>query len=395
MPKVIFNGEAGDAYTNETEKVQYQFVASLVNTCGTCLQYHLAVSSYWPIPLHRGCRCRQTLVAPGATAEPWVDFRKMLDEMSAGQRREAVGASNYRLLKRGVVQWDDVVTNTRVRSFREVVARKRLTVPDLKSLGINERIARAAYDSTHTTGHQAAALHRKALVEQLNRAGVSTQQVRESFARGVASKVVLVKPHGPASPGSGVVPKPIEPLIPRLGLDAKKVKAAVAKPAPKPIKTPQDAADLVRSLGVDVTVLNSTQAKAKYGEKEYKSIPASYSPTFDEISINAAAEAWKDPGRLAKSKADGVLSTGNYEGVVHHEVGHHKHRNALGAKEFVELSKRVLPDDLVDLIEKHVSGYAATNQVEFVAEAYALIQAGGRIPKVLMDFYASLKGPTP
>lgn len=216
---------------------------------GCVFQYHLAISSYWPLPIHRSCACRQTLVKPGQTAEPWVDYRKMLDSMSPAQRREAIGASNYKLLSEGVVKWDDVVTNSRVRSFREVVAREKLTVPELKAMGVSERIAQAAWDSTHTTGHQAAAAHRKALVDQLARAGVSPQQVRQGFAKGLAAKVRLVDIPPPATPAKVVVPpKPIEPLIKTLNLDAKKVKAAVApKAPPKPPAFPASKAEVVNA----------------------------------------------------------------------------------------------------------------------------------------------------
>jgi hypothetical protein len=230
MPKVIFNGEEGDAFTNETGKVLYQFHASLSNTCGVCLSYHLAISSYWPIPIHRNCACHQTFIAPGATAEPWVDYRKILDEMSPAQQREAIGASNYKLLTEGVVKWDDIVTNTRVRSLREVVAREKLTIPDLKSVGVRDDVAKAAWSSVHTTGHEAAAAHRKILVENLTKAGVSPQQIKQGFSRGIAARVTLVKPHGPGGGGATAGPfTPIEPLIEYLRLDAEKVKAAIKR----------------------------------------------------------------------------------------------------------------------------------------------------------------------
>jgi len=231
MPKVIFNGEAGDAFTNETSRVLFQFHASLTNTCGTCLMYHLAISSWWPIPLHRNCACTQTLVKPGATAEPWVDFRKLLDGMSPAQKREAVGASNYKLLKRGVVKWEDVVTNTRVRSLREVVAREKLTVKDMKAAGVREAVAKSAWTSVHTTAHEAAAAHRKTLVESLSKAGLTPEQIKQGFSRGIASRVKLIEIPPPKGPTKGVAPLPVAPLVDLFGLDAAKVKAAMEKAA--------------------------------------------------------------------------------------------------------------------------------------------------------------------
>lgn len=148
--------------------------------------------------------------------------------MSEDQRREAVGASNYKLLKAGVIKWDDVVTNTRVRSLREVVARKKLTMPALQAAGVKKSVAEAAWSSVHTTGHEAAAIHRKALISNLQGAGLTTDQVKQGFARGVADRVKLtdIPPTGPKAPA---LPLPIEPLIKLLGLDAEKVKAAMKK----------------------------------------------------------------------------------------------------------------------------------------------------------------------
>jgi len=230
MPKVIFNGEEGEAWTNDTETVRYQFVASLTNTCGVCLSYHMAISSYWPIPIHKNCSCTQRLVKPGATAEPWVDFRKILDGMSDDQKREAVGAGNYKLLKAGVVKWEDVVTNTRVRSLREVVAREKLTVPQMSSAGVGKGVAEAAWQSVHTTAHEAARAHRKTLVDALRDAGLTAEQVKRGFAEGIAKRVRLIDiPPPPTGPTVPTAPIPIEPLIELLKLDAEKVKAALKK----------------------------------------------------------------------------------------------------------------------------------------------------------------------
>jgi len=229
MAKVIFNGEAGEVWTNESPKVYYQLFASLSNTCATCLQYHHAIGPYWPLPIHRTCRCRQDVVKPGATAQPFVDYRAILDGMSPAQKTKAVGASNYRLLERGVVKWEDVVTKQRVRSFREVVAREKLTVKELTKLGVPEHIARSAYDAVNTSETAALAAHRKLLVERLEDAGLSRAQIRERFAAGVAERVRLgqVGGGGLAGPSVPVAPRPIEPLIPSLGLDAEKVRAAL------------------------------------------------------------------------------------------------------------------------------------------------------------------------
>ena len=42
--RVIHTGPAGTVFTNGTARVQWQFLASLWNTCGTCLGYHTRIS---------------------------------------------------------------------------------------------------------------------------------------------------------------------------------------------------------------------------------------------------------------------------------------------------------------------------------------------------------------
>jgi len=37
MPNIIWNGNPGERWVNDTGVARYQFFASLVNTCGVCL----------------------------------------------------------------------------------------------------------------------------------------------------------------------------------------------------------------------------------------------------------------------------------------------------------------------------------------------------------------------
>lgn len=182
MKKVIFNGEPGERWTNDTPKVQYQFVAELRNTCGACLQYHMAIASFWPIPIHRGCRCRQAPVRPGQAAEPWVDFRELLDGMDPSQRRAAVGSTLYKLVKRGVVKWDDAVTGSRVRTLQEVVARNKVGVDAMVKAGARKPIAEAAWRAVNTPELKIVDARHKALVAGLERAGVSRDKTIEDAA---------------------------------------------------------------------------------------------------------------------------------------------------------------------------------------------------------------------
>lgn len=208
MPRVVFNGEPGDVWTNETGRAQYQFVARLSNTCGVCFQYHLAISSSWPIPLHRGCRCTQVLIVPGEDARPFVDFRATLGGLGPDQQAAAVGTSNWKLIQSGAVRWEDVVTTTRVRDLREVVSRQQLSVARMRKAGVSRSVAVRAYETVNTPAHELADRRRAELVEKLKKAGLSHEQVGGAVAEKLAArvrvgpkpKVLEPGPAGPAGP---------------------------------------------------------------------------------------------------------------------------------------------------------------------------------------------------
>jgi hypothetical protein len=210
---VIFNGTAGTFHENTSEYVQYQFIASLFNTCGVCLSYHMAIKrGPWFIPIHFGCNCKQALLKPGATApNAFVDFREILDQMPHSQQVAAIGASNYKLLKNGVIEWKDVVTPLRVRPLREVVALKKLSIKSMVDVGVRPSIAQTAHASVHTAEHELIAQQRKELVDNLKGAGLSHEQLVDQLAKGLASRVSIgAGPDtyglGPAWKGGPVAP---------------------------------------------------------------------------------------------------------------------------------------------------------------------------------------------
>jgi hypothetical protein len=211
--RIIFNGEPGSTWTNNTERVRYQFVCSLINTCSACLQYHLAIGPWWPIPIHRRCRCRQVPVAVGAPAPyPFVDFRKLLDEllpqfhMRGGKRvlirqhAAAIGAGNYRLLKAGVVKWDEIVTKYRVRTLREVVAVNKVSLKTMLKAGVKPSVAETAHAAVHTPEAELVRQHREQLIQKITAAGVPQKALVEELARGLFSRVGIVG--GAAGPQS-------------------------------------------------------------------------------------------------------------------------------------------------------------------------------------------------
>jgi hypothetical protein len=201
--RVIIDGEPGTTWTNDTEKVRYQFVCALINTCGTCLQYHMKIGAWWPIPIHHGCRCHQLMIKPGADApHEFVDYRELLDKMPPAEQAAAIGASNYKLLKAGVVKWEDIVTRSRVRDLREVVAKKKLTVEEMTKAGVGQRWAEEAHAAVHTPEHEIVAAKRQELLQKLVGAGLSQEKIVGELAARLAARVTIAEgPEGPYTTG--------------------------------------------------------------------------------------------------------------------------------------------------------------------------------------------------
>jgi hypothetical protein len=201
--RVIYSGEAGTRFTNETGKVRYQFIAALNNTSGVCLQYHLKVSAAWPIPIHYGCRCIQRMVKPGQQAQhDFCDYRKLLDNMSESDKAAAIGASNYRLLKSGLAKWEDIVTPNRVRDFREVVAKKNLSVKQMVDHGVKKYQAEQAYSAVHTAEHEHVERQRRELLQKLTGAGLSQENLVRELSSSLAARVTIAAgPEGPYTSG--------------------------------------------------------------------------------------------------------------------------------------------------------------------------------------------------
>jgi hypothetical protein len=200
----IINGEPGERWTNNTGKVQYQFHAALINTCGVCLQYHNAIGSWWPIPIHHGCRCHQTLIKPAAEApHPFVDYRELLDAMPKAEQAAAIEASNYKLFKAGVVKWEDIVTRSRVRNLREVVAKKKLTVDDMKRAGVGRVQVQRAYTAVRAPEHELVAQQRQEIMQRLVGAGLSQEAIVGELSKCLAARVMIAEgPMGPYTEGS-------------------------------------------------------------------------------------------------------------------------------------------------------------------------------------------------
>ncbi len=189
--RTIWNGEPGTVWTNDTARVAYQLLCDWANTCGMCAQYDHAIGPWWGIPLHDGCNCEQHAIKPGNRAKPFVDYRQIIDDLPYDQQVKVVGASNYRLLKEGLITWADVVTPSRVRDLREVVATKKLTVKQMVAAGVKPRYAEEAYRTVHTPEHELVEARRRELLEKIKGAGVNQETLARELATSLASRVTI------------------------------------------------------------------------------------------------------------------------------------------------------------------------------------------------------------
>jgi hypothetical protein len=154
--------------------------------------------SPWPIQLHHGCRCEQRRVDPDQKApHAFADYRTMLDEMSHADRVKAIGSSVYNLLARGVIEWKDVVTRYRVRSLKEVVTNKKLSIKTIEANGARPCIAEMAHAAVRTPEQEtvraarAALLALLALLVSLEKAAVHQEALIEVLAKTLSGRAEL------------------------------------------------------------------------------------------------------------------------------------------------------------------------------------------------------------
>ena len=193
-------GTPGERFVNDGSRPLYQFVATLQNTCGACLQYHLAIGPWWPIKIHRRCNCEQFVVRPGATApHPFCDFRELLDNMSHRNQVAAIGASNYALLRAGVVDWKEIVTRYRVRTLREVIAINKVSEKTALAAGVKPGVAKVAYAAVKAPEAEMIRQHRAELTRQITAAGVPHEQLVRQIGEAIVNRVTIVGSSGAQS----------------------------------------------------------------------------------------------------------------------------------------------------------------------------------------------------
>lgn len=192
----VYSGKPGTVWTNTTGTILYQLVCDLSHVCGTCLQFHMQIGASWPIPFHRFCRCRQILLQPGEDGLPFADFRQVLDGLTSSQKRDAIGKSNYSMLRSCLISWDDVVSPTRVRTLQEIAWKKKLTVDEMVRAGVQPRWAKQAYAASRTASQTTAAAERASLIAKLRNSGISEHDMRDAIKRGIAERISISGPSG-------------------------------------------------------------------------------------------------------------------------------------------------------------------------------------------------------
>jgi SPP1 gp7 family putative phage head morphogenesis protein len=121
------------------------------------------------------------------------------------------------------------------------------------------------------------------------------------------------------------------------------------------------------------------------------SVYAQYSTRRRVIRLNTLATGWSTlPRDAASYYKRGFWSSANPMSLIDHEVGHAAHHIKIGSR-FVRL--RELTTLEKQLIKKHVSRYALTDAVEFVAEVYSARLDGRRFPASIMNLYREFGGP--
>jgi hypothetical protein len=433
--RLIFNGEPGDTYTNDTGRVLYQLIVNWHFSCGLCAQYDHAIGPSWPIPFHRNCRCHQLALWPGMESQPYVDFRAKINELDHREQGKVVGRSNLILIENGVVQWSDVVTRTRIRELREVVSIKKLDTKTMANVGVEPQIAEQAYASVHTSAHQFAEETRRRLVEAILAKGVERDKLRQVVSERLAARVTISM--GPSGPGSLPVtptdltppptppspkpattpspkpkpkPKPPTPAQPAPAqVEAAYIKALnLSKPAPQPpapaVRIPEGMnRDLVlKSLAVadkyqvPVEVEGHAYLAANYGTERVKNIHAAFDAGIGKIFLNEKSSYWTDPqAALERWQKSGFVSTAAEDHTIVHEVGHALHHRSVGRDGLQTLRMQTFSDKQKEFIRKAISWYAAANPAEFVAEVFAGLVAGKQYDNVVMRYYDKIKGPRP
>ncbi len=184
---IIWPGDPGTSWTNDGTTVAYQFFCSfLATSCDYCMSLDTAIKlTPWPIPQHDHCACWEEEIFPGDDSAEFGDFRDKLRIMSDANQKDALGHSLWRLIRSGLVAFEDVVTPDRIRSLAEVVSRYRLTVQEMVNAGVSRAVAERAANASRADVAEIIKRHRDELARRVEAAAVHANALRNAVAAAV------------------------------------------------------------------------------------------------------------------------------------------------------------------------------------------------------------------
>lgn len=205
----------GQAWQNTRGRILFQWHCNFANSCGRCIEMAGAIGRWWPLPLHRGCRCSNVPIRPGEVSAPGLDYREEVRKLDPVQQTRVIGAANLKLVEAGLVEWGQVVDRTRIKTLRQVIDERRLTPEQLRGAGVPEATIRAALADLNTPAVELAARRRETLVAALQGRGLTREQLRTEIGRRLAARVGIRRPSDGMG-GPPVPPVPPAPPIPGL-----------------------------------------------------------------------------------------------------------------------------------------------------------------------------------
>ena len=224
--------------------------------------------------------------------------------------------------------------------------------------------------------------------------GGSREEVGQSIAEGNSTGF---RQRGRPSRFKPVVARKATKPLPRVDpLEATAPAATIRPPSAGAAANIGKAVAHAESLGIKVDRNgHRVIAKAK-GEEKARGIPASYASKTKTIYINEHSDYWHDPkGFMDAMKESRWFSTDKPVHAIVHETAHALHDRSVGEDQYNALRTKTLSGTLKELIEKEVSGYAATNPLEFVAEVFTGRKSGKTYDPRLIKLYETMKGPRP
>ena len=412
-------GAPGETFANDTGKVWFQAIVQWHNSCGQCAQNdHMIMDHQWPFPYHFGCVCVSVALYPGDSSRPFVDFRDKIEELDDRQKNRVVGASNYKLITSGKADWSDVVTQSRIRDFREVVSLKKLSVKDLTKLGIDKRTAEEAFKSVNTSAHEIAMSSRERIAAAMKAKGLSQQEASRAVGERLAARFGIKGAGGPppADPGP-ILPDPGPKIPPLTGADIEKVFGVRLKSAAT-IKVQvhgNPSAEAVKEVQSAVDKLSDTVRK-KLADGGYKvAFGKQIGDVFPSL-LNDNPRGW--PEGMTWANADGlyhgshktalatefrvdyydksaVVPSNRFANVLRHEIGH-AFNEALGqAITKPEFIAAYLKDVArIDPFDQSRLGYylqpGDAGRSEVFAEGFAQLFGGGSDRyESIMEFFSN------